>query len=453
MTTRRKLITTALCLLTLSSSVVGDAVAAPRVSGIGRAPTVSKIPSSAFKLVMNGKIEVDPGCASEFPHWTRKLEFYDRPSPLCVRWIDKTPTEWARWELFKDNGTSEGQSIASGLLSEGSVANTSSSWKIQLAQYLPEHNTGSTAQKYYVRLTAKKKASDEFVQAASKATLVHLPKAGEPQVPPGNPYACSSSADKARKVTLSIPTMNVIGTSSTTGDGDRDELYFVVHTEGPTNSDLKTVRLPGYDDYYEAKKYQTVGPNQWTNQDEEHVAKPTIFNRTMKHGEKITLSLTAMEQDNSDLDNIKSGLIDAMKAVMAVALASNNEYGAIVAAVAATVAGTTGAFMPNTANHDYIGFVGLQLENKCGYVKMAWVTFSEKQIPGVGTVTNEFTDSGAQLPFESRLAVLSVENQFWPNGVDYGEYAHVGANDSIVWRAAGTSNAQYAFELTAKVSK
>ncbi|HWB74770.1 MAG TPA: hypothetical protein VG755_07435 [Nannocystaceae bacterium] len=450
-TKARRVLTTALCLLALQPAVLGVAEAAPKRPTIGSQPQ-TRLPKAYFEHIQNGKLEVDPGCATEFPNWTRKLEFYDRPSPLCVRWIEKTKTEWARWELYKDNGQLGGQLIGSGQLSESSLEHATSSFKIQLAQYLPEINAGTTAQRYFVRLTAKKKAGDKAVQFASQATLTHLGKAGEPKKPPGNPYACGTAPDNyARKVTLSLPEMAVGNTSSTTGDGDRDELYLVVRSR-KNDSLSQFLRLPGYDDYYEAKKYAVVGPNDWTNKDGKKAPKPTFYVGTMKHGDKVAVSLTAMEQDNSDLDNIKQGLIDAMLAVVTAASASNTSYGAAVAAAAATIAGASGAFIPNTEHHDYIGVVGVQLENQCGYIKSSWITFSETSISGIGTVSNEFVDS-EQMPYESRLAVMTLENQFWPNGVDYGPWANVGANDTILWRAAGTSQAVYEFKLTAKISK
>ncbi len=70
--------------------------------------------------------------------------------------------------------------------------------------------------------------------------------------------------------------MTVNQTSNTSGDGDRDELYFKVARLGPgTQSSEK--RLPGEDDYYEAKNGKTVNSNGWTNRDETHVNNPIFW--------------------------------------------------------------------------------------------------------------------------------------------------------------------------------
>ncbi|HWB81631.1 MAG TPA: hypothetical protein VG755_42005 [Nannocystaceae bacterium] len=443
-----KTLVAGLSLLALQSSTIPNvADAAPKLPGQGSTmPRVN--PGSLPQHVINGRVEVDPGCASEFPHWTSKLEFYDRPDRVCVRWLDKKPVGWARWELYKDNPSSPNDmKIASGLLSSGSLSGTSASFQIKLDNLLPLHNGGKSDQKYFVRIQSK--LDDEpKAMSANAATLVHKPKAGEPVPPQANPYSCGSSPDNyKRKVVLELPKMTVNQTTNTSGDGDRDELYISIGQLGPGTTS-KQKRLPSADDYYEAKNGKTVSASGWTNQDETHVASPVLFNGTISHGQVVDLAIAAQEQDNSDLKDAKAGLIDAMHAVAAVATAVGG-YGLIVAAVAEGVAGAA-QFIPNTKNHDFIGFVGVRLTNKCGRVQTAWTTFESKKISGVGTITNQFLDVTTHDGFESRLAVMA-ESQFWPDGVDWGGYEYVGMSDEFWWIANGTSNAKYTFLLRSKM--
>ncbi|MFO0632332.1 MAG: hypothetical protein U0168_05730 [Nannocystaceae bacterium] len=402
-----------------------------------------KLPTEAM---VNGKVEVDPGCASEFPHWTSLLEFYDRPARLCVRWIDKTPVEWARWELYKDLPGANDAKIASGEVPAVTLPNSSAQFKITLEGLLPEHNTGTTDQKYFVKVQSKAKLSDAKTKAAARAVLLHKRKAGEPVPPPDNPYDCGSAPDQyEREVVLDIPRMTVNQTTSTSGDGDRDELYFSIGRLGPgTSSGQK--RLPSADDYYEAMNGMTVSPSGWTNKDQDHVAAPKLWQGKLKHNQVVDLTVTAMEQDNSDLKDVKNGLIDAMHAVAAIATAAGGAYGAIVAAAAEAVAGGA-QFIPNTAHHDAIAFVAVRLTNKCGHIQTTWTTFESKNVSGIGTLSNEFLDVTTHEDFESRLAVVSTTNQFWPNGVDYGAFEYAGTTDEFWWIANGTSSSRYTFLL------
>ena len=84
---------------------------------------------------------------------------------------------------------------------------------------LPQFNTASSSQKYNVIVTSKKTANDARIYPSLGAVLRH-----EPKPAPDNPYKCSTGA--TRKVQLDVPWMVVNRTSNTSGDGDRDELYF-----------------------------------------------------------------------------------------------------------------------------------------------------------------------------------------------------------------------------------
>ncbi|MBX7083432.1 MAG: hypothetical protein K1X88_29765 [Nannocystaceae bacterium] len=449
----RTLIAAGLSLLAVESLVVAPAAAhalptAPLALAQGPTiqPTQGNLPKLPTEAMTNGKVEVDPGCASEFPQWTDLLKFYDRPNRICVRWLDKSAVEWARWEVYRDVTGPNDVKIASGDVPAATLPNSSAHFQIVLDELLPLHNTGDADQKYFVKVQSKAKASDTATKPSIRATLVHLRKAGEPVKPPGNPYSCPSQPDAyEREVVLDIPRMTVNQTTSTSGDGDRDELYFSIGRLGPgTSSGQK--RLPSDDDYYEAHNGHTVGPNGWTNKDQDHVAAPKLWQGKLKHNQVVDLTITAMEQDNSDLKDVKNGLIDAMHAVAAIATAAGGAYGAIVAAAAEAVAGGA-QFIPNTTNHDAIAFVAVRLTNKCGNIQTVWTTFESKNISGVGTLSNQFLDVTSHEDFESRLAVVSTNNLFWPDGVDYGAFEYAGTSDEFWWVANGTSSSKYTFLL------
>jgi hypothetical protein len=452
MTIARNPLVAGLCLLALHISTPAAAYGLPS-SLHPMLPTQPRgvkpgtdLPSPAVPL-LNGRIEVDPGCASEFPQWTQTLEFFDRPDKICVRWSDKSPVEWARWELYKDlPGDTPSQKIASGDVPAVTLPNSSASFKIQLKDFLPLHNGGDTKQKYFVKVQSKVKLSDTKTRSASQATLVHKPKGGQPVPPLGNPYSCNGGDKYKRQVTVEIKTMTVNQTSNTSGDGDRDELYFSIGRLGPGTA-TKQSRLPSSDDYYEAPNGETVtpGPHGCTNQDQKFVTHPILYKGTLAHNDVVDLAVAAQEQDNSDLKDIKNGIITAMHAVAGVAGAIGG-YGAIVAAVAEGIAGAA-QLLPNTKNHDFVGFVGVRLTNKCGYIQTTWTTFASKTIPDVGTLTKEFGDVSTHDKFESRLAVLAAAPSFWPDGVDYKEYEYTGNSDQFFWIANGTSNSKYTFVL------
>jgi hypothetical protein len=408
---------------------------------------VGKTGSQAVPLV-NGKAEVallPCNAGGEFPTaWAKELAFVEAPQNLCVRWIDKTVTEKANWELYKVIANAADQKIADGEIAPATLAGSSSKFQIELRPPLPKLNTNTSNQKYRVVVKSKKQLSGSLVNPSLAAILVH-----KPQPPPGNPYNCTSGP--ARKVVLDIPEMSVLQTSNTSGDGDRDELYFEIIRNGPAPQLYPKKRLPGLDDYYEAKNSKAVNSTQWTNQDESQVGRPVIWSGTLNHGQIVKLSLTAKEQDNSDLASIKAGIVQALVTVAAVAAATGTPQGAVVAAVAGGGAAATEIFVPETSGHDFIGFVELQVTNRCGYIQTAWVTFSEKNTEA-GKVSNDFIDVGTLEDIESRLAVFDLTNQFWPNGVDWTPYVRVNGSDKFIWAANGTSGSKYQFILRAKVT-
>jgi hypothetical protein len=408
---------------------------------------VGKTGSQAVPLV-HGKAEVallPCNAGGEFPTaWVKELTFVEAPQNLCVRWIGKTATEKANWELYKVIANATDQKLADGEIAPATLASSSSNFQIELRPPLPKLNTNASNQKYRVVVKSKKQLSGSVVNTSLAAILVH-----KPQPPPGNPYNCTSGL--ARQVVLDIPEMSVLHTSNTPGDGDRDELYFEIIRNGPGPHLYPKKRLPSLDDYYEAKNGKAVKSMQWTNQDESHVGRPVIWSGTLKHGQIVKLSLTAREQDNSDLADIKTGILQALATVAAVAAATGTPQGLVVAAVAGGGAAATETFVPETSGHDYVGYVKLEVTNQCGYIRTAWVSFSEKNT-AAGKVTNDFIDVGTLEDIPDRLAVFDLANQFWPNGVDWTPYVRVNGTDQFIWAANGTSGSKYQFLLRAKVT-
>lgn len=442
MTKRRIIAILGLCSLFASVPAAQEADAKP---GRKLSPSaVRRVQPSAFEDLINGKVQVSAVCSPEFVNWIKKYEFYDRPDVICVKWYDKKPVVWARWELYKKVGTEETK-VASGNVGPNGLDKPTNQFTLDLRNVLPYHNAGSTKTEYKVKVISKRTADAVKLSTSTMATLVHLPKNSEVVPPPANPYACSGGGDHERHVVLELPKMTVNHTTNTSGDGDRDELYFVVAQRGPGETTFQK-RLPSADDYYEAKSGKTVASGKWTNKNEQRVSHPKFFNGKLKHDQRVTLAITAMEQDNSDLADIKQGLTNAMHAVAAIATAVGGGYGLIVAAVAESVA--AGAQMiPSTKNHDFVGLVGVRLHNECGYIKTTWTTFEEHEVPGIGKLTNQFLDIDTQDAIEARLAVLSDVNQFWPNGVDYGPFELTGTSDQFWWVANGTNGSQYTFLL------
>lgn len=418
-------------------------------------PSTTKLPTTPTQIgtvikIVNGTALVGTSCAPEFPDYDHSVSFFERPTSICVRWENREPVASAVWELWKDKPDAADQKIATGNLPASSLSGgTHSTFNISLSS-LPKFNETSKNQRYYVKIISKKNARDTNTLSSGRGLLIHKPKSQQPQPQPDNPYVCNPSPDKyVRTVQLMIPKMTVNQTTSTSGDGDRDELYFKVDRLGP-GTDHGAKRLPGDDDYYEAYQGKT-SDKKWTNQDEEKVARPSLWQGKIKHGQKILLGITAMEQDNSNLADIRNSLIDAFNQVVQTALHTNNSYGAIVAAVAAALlAGSS--LIPQTRGHDFVGYVGVQLENRCGNVRLVWTTFKEWKVGGIGTLRNDFPDSNFQ-SLESRLVVHSLPPSGFQNpaGVDWGDYQHKKLKDAFTWRANGSSGSQYTFTLQSRL--
>lgn len=399
-----------------------------------------------FDNVTGGSIEVAyyPCDAPEFPpNWTKKLIFIEAPSIICVRWTHTRPVASANWEIqmysnanwHQAPGTSAGNVPTALLNSQQGV------FQIPLATVLPQDNTTPTDLQYEIKLKCKDaKGSELFV---SHALLIHQPKPA-----PKSAFDCTaSSSNRARRVVVEIPKMTVNHTTTTSGDGDRDELYFLISNIGPGEQSSQK-RLPSLDDYYEAKNSYTVTPNGWTNKDQHAVRNPVFWSGTINEGESVLLSVTAMEQDNADLKNIKDGIVQAMSAVAAIASSTGTPQGQIVAAVAGAVAGASQLLIPNTSGHDFVGFLLIKLTNKCGYIQTAFVTY-KSQHTAAGTVSNQFLDTQTLQGVQDRLVALDINPPAFGPELDWSPYLHILNSDEFWWVASGTSSAKYTFLLKA----
>ncbi len=413
-------------------------------------------PQVAVQVIPNGIVDVDP-IGGEFPKWTARHEFYDTPSSLEVRWRDNDkPAVWGRWELYKIGSGGAHVTVASGsLASLPRAVGKGSRFAIDPRKWIPLHNDTGKAQEYILAVQTKPTMDASQPTPSKIAKLVHLSKGSQPVPPKADPYLCvGATATTERAVTVDIPAMTVNQTSSTAGDGDRDELYVSVGRLGPGNQSAQT-RLPGADDYFEAKNGQTFWPGDWTDKDGDTVSHPILWTGRLKHNQTVELSITVAEQDNADLPQIKAGVLGALAAVASIATAAGGVAGPIVAAVANAAAGG-GQFIPDTTGHDFVAYATLRMKNSCGYIQTTWVTLGQANLGDAGTVTNSFTGIGSFDKLPAHIAVVYTpgagELNFFPDGVDYGPYAYAGALDEFFWNARGTSDSQYSFNLRTMTS-
>jgi hypothetical protein len=436
----------------LTLLVIATTASVPAFAGPPKIKPDTVAPSEKNTPVQtNGTVKVGTQCTGEFTDHDRSMTFFERPASICVLWDDRRPVAQARWELWKDiPGTSSDQKIASGSLPASSLGSgTRSTFDISLGA-LPQYNEGSSDQRYFVKMFSRLTFESEEMGSA-QGTLIHRPKSAEPKPQPEDPYQCKKAADDyERTVMLRVPAMTVNQTTSTKGDGDRDEVYIEIDRLGP-DEDQDARRLPGNDDYYEAKQNQT-STDKWTNKDGKNRGAPILWTGQLEHEDIVTLGVTIMEQDNADLASVRKSIMDALIEVEKAALSTKTEWGAIVAAVAAALTVGT-SLIPETNGHDFIGFVAVRMENKCGHIRTVWTTFHEWDVPNIGKLKNDFINSGTQEAFESRLVVHS-----WPAtevapdaGYDWGPFNPAGLNDSFWWVANGSSGSKYTFTLASRL--
>lgn len=448
----------------LSLAVAGLPIplsAAPATPSVEITPNL-RLPQETLKkfLLGGGRTELDL-YGKEFVNWQNELSYYDTPNiNASLRWrlVEFQPAS-AKWELYKKASNALGrETIASGSFPSLPDDSTDISYaKLNLANYLPLHNTGTQAQEYFISVFSKPSANAQPIESR-RTKLIHLPKGQEVVAQPADPYACNSGSGKQRRVRLEIPSLTVQKTTSTSGDGDRDELYITRARLGPGDYQGVMPRLPSSDDYYEAKIGKTLQtssssapPNfiPWTDQDGQFQQHPVVLSLVLQHGATVTVEVNLSEQDNEELDDIKTGLIAGFTGVAGVASAVGG-YGHIVAAVA-TAGAAAATLIPATSFHDHIAAFTVGFKNQCGYIQTTFVADKDWDFGEAGTATMNFLDIQTHQSFNQRLSLLALEDQFWPNGVDWGEFQPTGSDDEIWIQAHGTSQSKYTFRVRAEV--
>lgn len=106
-------------------------------------------------------------------------------------------------------------------------------------------------------------------------------------------------------VYVTIDRMKAVLTTERSGGNTRDEVYVAIAGRLPWGVNYID-RLPTPDDYYglhSGESTQTVG---WTNQDGAPVGAPVIWAGKLDHGQVAAFTVHLGEQDNKDVDVIKS---------------------------------------------------------------------------------------------------------------------------------------------------
>jgi len=329
--------------------------------------------------------------------------------------------------------------IASAAIPTAALGGDRTDFVIDLKAHLPQFNTGTVAQDYLVKVSSKLANGDTTLQWSTTGTLTQLPQADEPVPAMVDPYTCAPGK-YPRDIQIEIPQMTVNSTSSTPGDGDRDEVYMAISRIGP-GTDTRQKRLPYIDLAYEAKNGQTVFENAWTDEDEKHRTNPMLWAGILEHGQTVTLAVKIGEEDDGTLADVRKGLQTALDAIADVA-ATVPGYGTVVAAVAKAGSAAAG-LMPQNSSDDVIGFTTVQLWNKCGNIQSAWVTFHKKSFGEAGSISNDFLDVDTQQAFEARTVVLnSAAPGFY---TEYAPFSWAGTDDEFFWIAKGTHGSAYTF--------
>jgi hypothetical protein len=420
--------------------------AGPLDSRTQSAPINHRIPISPAKKLLNGIVEIDPQ-GKEFPLWLTSHSFYETPATIKARWTkNNTGTNYAKWVLVE---TGAKKTVASGTVKALTKPNGTANFDVDLGKVLPKYNESSADHVYELRVTSADPSVSSGKRFSVQATLTHKHRSSRRSAPAEDPYSCGYSADGYKRVvSLAIPEMTVHNTTNTSGENS-DELFFQVARLGPKTASAQ-MRLPDAKTNYRAPTGATVDVFSWKNEDGKAVSSPVMWVGEMRHGETVTLVVNALEDDMDNLKDIKNGVIIAMEAVAKIAGSMpSNPYAAIVAAAAGVVASVNKGFVPDIDSDDMIGAFGVQFSNRCGRIQSRWVTYDTATVNGQ-TVSSSFLDTATHATLPARLTAMYAEDPktksgFSPTGWDYGEYTQVGESDAFMWRALGTSKANYTF--------
>lgn len=116
-----------------------------------------------------------------------------------------------------------------------------------------------------------------------------------------------SQVDKPLRIRLLVAEATCAKTTENFGGAnDRDEVYLLV--AGATPAVKTDKKLPGRDDYYEAKSGTRLA---WTNQDQKPAIHPIIWEGDLLPSESATFVIHIGEQDGSQLAEIMKWAADA----------------------------------------------------------------------------------------------------------------------------------------------
>lgn len=400
--------------------------------------------------LINGKVQVDP-VGKEFPTWLESHAYVETPQKIKVKWFDNdNATEVAQWELYEEG--SWDKPIASGSISPLEKANSSRTFTLRLADFLPKYNTSDEAKTYRVRVRSSPDELAAANQISTTATLTHLAKSsGSTGAAPEDPFTCSAVKKKyERVVSLYSTAVGVASTTNTPYEG-ADELFFHVMQVGPGGLQ-SAQQVPGGGDAYKVVAPNVYDISSWRNKDGDQVSAPLLWAGNMKHGDEVTLGVLALEDDWDNLKKTKNGIIDAMTK-LASSAGAIPYVGPTIAAVAGGVAVVNELYVPDIDEDDLLGGFGVRFTNRCGRIQTVWVTADSQH---GGKTTSQFLDFATldQIPSGAMTAMfVSDSNEgFSPSGWDYGDYAYVGEHDPMHWLTLGTSNSAYAFTLLASTA-
>lgn len=426
--------------------------------------TLIDVGDALSHLSAPGDVYLDPNGSDEFPLSWSYYAFLN-PGVWTFDWINiNWLSESTSWILYQETPGAGGRPFRS-VLATGSLNGVGTGqgerFTIDMRQHLPETNTTGDDQRYFLTVRSERQGSSRTFEA-EPVTLIHqTPQTYQqaqqnPDLVMTPEKACNSRTAhrKSRRMWLRSFDMLVLDTSSTSGDGSRDEVYFQVSTLGP-GTEMSFKRLPSPDDYYEAHNGAEVNRFDWTNQDEKYIENPLFTSVTLEHGEVHTVNIVIREQDNADLKSIRDAYEEIWNAIGDIASVIPGVGEIIKTATDAIKA--AGAVIPDTDGHDTIGSFGVRFENTCGYIRTVWLAPKEVSVDG-GKVRGNFIDVDTHASFDSRLmmmnaAISDTNPMFYPFGFNYGEYTWTGNQDDVWFDTRGTSGSRYRFRLTSRVGE
>lgn len=405
------------------------------------------------RLLTVGKLRIEEG-SGEFYQQLTSINFHETPTVKFIWTENERPLQAAEWRLFtkgKFLGSKKDVNIP---LASGTINNivTAPAGRSYFSVDLKDHLTKDHLEHhkdFWIQIYGQNEGQEHFSMVTNAVGARWLGDRKPPE--PINPYACSAAAGThSRNVELSIPTMRVNSTSTTNGDGGRDEFYLNVAQNGP-NSILDRRKFPPQlGNYYAAKPGRTYNENLWIDKredDDYKVAHPVLWRGHLSHGEKVEFMVRLQEQDNGDISDIINTSTSIVDALGQAGSSIGGQEGAIIGAVSQSINLLLDK-VPLNSKHDAVGDLAINLENRCGYIKTFWSTTAKNS----GGRSASFQDTVSHLNAVIRMKALDDgTRQTLFGDFDFQEYDYVDTQDEFFYHANGTSNSSYSFLLRAKV--